>query len=81
MVHAPHYLPKILEVLHLETHLSPNVLDERLWTWMFMKVKVFHSVDLTLCHPLDCSPLGSSIHGLQTGILEWVAMPISRGSS
>ena len=36
---------------------------------------------LTLCHPMDCSPPGSSVHGiLQTRILEWVAMHSSRGS-
>ena len=36
----------------------------------------------TLCDPLDCSPPGSSLHGiLQVRILEWVAMPSSRGSS
>ena len=30
----------------------------------------------TLCHPMDCSPPGSSVHGiLQAGILEWVACP------
>ena len=28
---------------------------------------------LTLCDPMDCSPPGSSVHGiLQEGILEWV---------
>ena len=28
---------------------------------------------LTLCNPMDCSPLGSSVHGiLQARILEWV---------
>ena len=32
--------------------------------------------------PMDCSPPGSSVHGiLQARILEWVAMPSSRGSS
>ena len=37
---------------------------------------------LTFCDPLDCSPPGSSVHGiLQARILEWVAMPSSRGSS
>ena len=37
---------------------------------------------LTLCDPMDCSPPGSSVHGiLQARILEWVAMPFSRGSS
>jgi len=31
---------------------------------------------------LDCSPPGSSVHGiLQARILQWVAMPFSRGSS
>ena len=33
----------------------------------------------TLCNPMDCSPPGSSVHGiLQTRILEWVAMPFSK---
>ena len=37
---------------------------------------------LTLCDPLDGSPPGSPVHGiLQARILEWVAMPSSRGSS
>ena len=37
---------------------------------------------LTLCDAMDCSPPGSSVHGiLQARILEWVAMPSSRGSS
>ena len=37
---------------------------------------------LTLCDPVDCSPPGSSVHGiLQARTLEWVAMPFSRGSS
>ena len=36
----------------------------------------------TLCNPMDCSPRGSSVHGiLQARILEWVAVPFSRGSS
>ena len=36
----------------------------------------------TLCNPVDCSPPGSSIHGiLQTRILEWVALSFSRGFS
>ena len=37
---------------------------------------------LTLCDSMDCSPPGSSVHGtLQASMLEWVAMPSSRGSS
>ena len=36
----------------------------------------------TLCDPMDCSPLSFSVHGIiQTRILEWVAIPFSRGSS
>ena len=36
----------------------------------------------TLCDPMDCSPPGSSVYGiLQARILEWVAVPSSRGSS
>ena len=36
----------------------------------------------TLCNPIDCSPPGSSFHGiLQSRILEWVAISLSRESS
>ena len=35
----------------------------------------------TLCKLVDCSPAGSSVHGiLQARILEWIATPSSRGS-
>ena len=37
---------------------------------------------LTLCNPMGCSPPDFSVHEiLQARILEWVAMPSSRGSS
>ena len=37
---------------------------------------------LTLCDPIDYSPPGSSLLGIfQARILEWVAIPFSRGSS
>ena len=36
----------------------------------------------TLCDPMHFSPPGSSVHAiLQARILEWVAVPFSRGSS
>ena len=36
----------------------------------------------TLCNPMECRPLGSSVHGiLQARTLEWVPIPFSRGSS
>ena len=35
-----------------------------------------------LCNPMDCSQPCFSVHGiLQARILEWVAIPFSRGSS
>ena len=37
---------------------------------------------LTLCDPMDCSLPGSSVRGIfQARVLEWVAIPFSRGSS
>ena len=36
---------------------------------------------LTLCSLTDCSPPGSSVHGILQTILEWVAISSSRGSS
>ena len=36
----------------------------------------------TLWDPMDCSPPGSSVHGiLQATVLQWVAIPFSSGSS
>ena len=50
------------------------------WKW---KVKVLVAqLCPTLCDPTDCSPPGSSVHGtLQARILEWIAIPFSRGFS
>ena len=50
---------------------------------LWKKVKVWVAqLCLTLWDPTDCSPPGSSVHGiLQARILEWVAIPFSRGSS
>ena len=41
-----------------------------------------HFSRVQLCESMDCSPPGSSVHGiLQASIVEWVAMPSSRESS
>ena len=46
-----------------------------------LHAKLFQSC-LTLYNPTDCSPPGSSVHGiLHARILEWKAMSSSRGSS
>ena len=59
-----------------------------LMDWFLLKVKKWKFVSdslqlyLTLCNPMDCSPAGSSVHGiLQARILQWVAVSFSRGSS
>ena len=45
-------------------------------------VKFYAQSCLTLCDPMDCSPPGSSVHGIiPARIQEWVAIPFSRGSS
>ena len=46
-----------------------------------MNVKVVQSLPV-LYDPIDCSPPGFAVHRiLQARILEWVAIPFSRGSS
>ena len=45
------------------------------WKWKLLSC-------VQLCDPMDCSPSGSSAHGIfQARILEWVATPFSRESS
>ena len=48
-----------------------------------VKVKVLVAqLHLTLCDLMDCSPPGSSVHGiLQARLLEWVTISYSRESS
>ena len=59
----------------LITLLAPSAISPHSWKWS-------HSVVSTLCNTVDCSPPGSSVHGiLQARILEWVAISFSRGSS
>ena len=51
-------------------------------TKVFTCIKVKSLSRVQLYDPTDCSPPGSSFHGIfQARILEWVAIPFSRGSS
>ena len=61
-------------------------------TWMVLEIIILSEVSVsecevaqshpTLCDSVDCSPPGSSVHGvLQARILEWVGISFSRGSS
>ena len=50
--------------------------------WLLPALVLVAQSYLTLCDPMDCSPPGSSVHGiLQARILEWGAIPFPRGSS
>ena len=61
--------------------MNPGSLTEESWINYHVRAKTLQSCP-TLCDPVDCSPPGSSVHGiLKARILEWVAIPFSRGSS
>ena len=46
---------------------------------MKVRVKVKSLSHVRLCDPMDCSLLGSSVHGIfQVRILEWIAISSSR---
>ena len=51
--------------------------------YLVQKVKVLITWSCpTLCDPTECSPPGSSVHGiLQERILEWVAISFPKGTS
>ena len=73
--HWTHY-PSIVKV-HVDCW-SPELTADIHGKW---KVLVAQSCP-TLCDPVNCSLPGSSVHGVrQARILEWVAIPFSRGSS
>ena len=63
-------------VLHLMKPACPRACTLQQEKW---KHSSFRRVQL--CNPMDCSPPGSSVHGiLQARILERVVIPFSRGS-
>ena len=64
-----------------EKHLLCSADYAKAFDCLKVKVLVLQS-GLTLCDPMDYSPPGSSVHGIfQARILEWIAIPFSRGSS
>ena len=81
---------------HLPGEANPLAATTAVFTYVFEKLTVLpwalqHSSRVkvlviqscpTLCDPMDRSPPGSSVHGIpQARVLEWVAIPFSRGSS
>ena len=71
------------------SHQPREKTSPRQWFWYFNMAKHYLAVVVlvtqscpTLCNPMDCSPLGSSVHGiLQARRLVWFAIPFSRGFS
>ena len=68
------YLKDMCTNIHTHTH-------HFLLSFLIANVCVCAQSCLTLCDSKDWSPPGSSVHGIfQAKILEWVAIPFSRGS-
>ena len=65
----------------VKRHLEPVKLLEQ-WCDSISVSTPVCSLASIMSNSMDCSPPGSFVHGiLQARILEWVAMPSSRGSS
>ena len=66
-------------------HIMGCAFVRRIWVQLAKREKILVFVPqscLTLWDPIDCNPQGSSVHLiLRARILEWVAIPFSRGSS
>ena len=61
-----------------QNHILKSKKKQVKWTLKSMHAKSC----TTVCDPMDCSPPGSSVHGIfQARILEWAVISCSRGSS
>ena len=72
------------EMHHGDEHCFPETSCGIFYEWSWHVSICVQSLQscLILCDPMDCSPSGSSVHGIfQARILECVAMPSSRGSA
>ena len=68
---------RILYLAHIKC--SGNV---SYYQWQLSSVSLKHTVKVALSCPTLCNPMDYIVHGiLQARILEWVAVPFSRGSS
>ena len=72
--------PHLLHLLHWQMGSLPLMLPGKPIFYLCWWIN--HSAVSNSCFPMDCSPPGSSVHGIsQARILEWVAISFSRGSS
>ena len=62
---------------------KPSLFYSTFWAvFAESQLSVAKSCHQIFCDPIDCSPPGSSVHGIsQARVLEWVAIPFSRGFS
>ena len=59
-----------------------NLKSLKMYTEIHIKSVLCAQLCPAFCNPMDCSLSGSSVRGiLQAGMLEWVAVSSSRGSS
>ena len=82
ITNSSHFPPKI-PLCNTEDETAPFLLAHKMISFLLSCLKVLVTQSCrTLCDPVHCSPPGSPVHGiLQARILEWVAIPFSRGSS
>ena len=76
-------IPSLVKVLTVWISYFSFLLHPSLEYMFFILLQVVLITQLcpTSCNPVDCSPPGSSVHGiLQVRILQWAAIPFSRGS-
>ena len=77
--------PLLFQILPCMAHFrelsSPMLYSKSLLVIYFIHESEVAQLWPTLCDPQDCSPPGSSVHGIfQARILEWVAISCSRRS-
>ena len=74
----------VLRLLFTFTNQAPHppkmsYIDLKVAKMIWKSVLVTQSCP-ALCNPMDCTPLGSSVHGiLQARVLKWVVISFSRG--
>ena len=80
---TPPEIPRHSQASPAQSLVGSLLLSSRFWcAQCFVYALQVKVLVLTLCYTVDCSLAGSPVHGiLQTRILEWVAIPFSRGPS
>ena len=78
--HFPLHLEIFFGIIYLISSKIPHLVVTRNFLWHGQKIE--SEVKITQSCPTLCNPMDYTVHGiLQARILEWVAVPFSRGSS